>query len=89
MEYTEKIYLQFEKDLLSSNIKDREEILTNFDGTILYLTYDIIDVTLKITTVVFSLGSSDLWYGHIALNDPEFDLIFILARAKTTESSEF
>lgn len=48
-----------------------------------------IDVTLKITNVVFSLASSDLWYGHIALNDPEFDLIFILARAKTTESSEF
>lgn len=40
MEYTEKIYLQFEKDLLSSNIKDREEILTNFDGKILYLTYN-------------------------------------------------
>lgn len=88
MEYTEKIYLQFEKDLLSSNIKDREEILTNFDGKILYLTYRRYFENNN-CTVVFSLGSSDLWYGHIALNDPEFDLIFILARAKTTESSEF
>ena len=36
MENTEKIYFQVEKDLLSSSTKDSEEILTTFDGKLLY-----------------------------------------------------
>ena len=82
MEYTEKIYFQFEKDLLSTSTKDREEILTYFDGKLLYLTYRRYFENNNFS--LFSLGSSDLYDMdiYIALNDPEFDLIFYTSQSK-------